>query len=254
MRNLCPIKYLPVVVLMTLTSPCYAEESDDMRLGEADYRNHDYNEAVGHLGAALPTEFNNANLHYHLANCMVHLHQKEAAIREYRIAYALQPTGKVGRYSKQCLHLFGIDAEGKMVSKAASKEKDKHPEEPALKQESGLLNVYKFVSDDDYKTAQNLEVLLNEKAHPGSAKLQKVGTSLFVRNYKDPLERKDSQLAKLEPPKDQFTKTPQPAKNPWQAFNPFSLLSPKEPIKSTRVPMTESKSSKQSAVNKNASN
>ncbi|HEY9679145.1 MAG TPA: hypothetical protein V6C76_14145 [Drouetiella sp.] len=174
------------------TLPSFAAASNDeseMQQGMSSYKEHAYPEALGHFGAALPADFNNANLHYHMANCLVHLRQKESAIREYRIAYALEPHSKVGRYSKQCLYLFNIDADGFLpfpeapakVEKADEKEKKDSKES----KKDALANVAKFVSEED-KTKQNLLDLMQQKARPGSAKLQQIGTNIFVRNYKEP--------------------------------------------------------------------
>jgi tetratricopeptide (TPR) repeat protein len=80
--------------------------------GMTEYNAGDYANASGHLGAALNTEFNNPVLHYYMASCYVHLNQKEAAIREFRIAYALQPDGDAGKLSKTALKYYRVDAAG----------------------------------------------------------------------------------------------------------------------------------------------
>jgi hypothetical protein len=171
---------------------CYAEENE-LQIGMDNYKKHDWSEALAHLGAALPTEFNNANLHYHMANCMVHMRQKESAIREYRIAYAMDPHGKIGNYSKQCLHLFGIDAAGFLPMPEAPPKLDKTGKEvdSLAKKDSkdskdgALAKVAKYVTEED-RVRQNLQDLMTSKQRPGSAKLQEIGTNVFVRNYKDP--------------------------------------------------------------------
>jgi tetratricopeptide (TPR) repeat protein len=173
--------------------PCMAEETE-LKQGMYSYRHRDYSEALSHLDAALPLEFNNANLHYHMANCMVHMRQKESAIREYRIAYALDPHGKAGNYSKMCLHLFGIDAAGFLplpeappkLEKGKAKDEGKgNGAEIVAKKDSGLANVAKYVSEEE-KVRQNLLDLMQQTKRPGGAKLQEVGTNEFVRNYKEP--------------------------------------------------------------------
>lgn len=188
---------------LSLIPACQAEENS-LQEGMSSYKKHDWSEALSHLGTALPNEFNNANLHYHMANCLVHMRQKESAIREYRIAYALDPHGRIGNYSKMCLHLFGIDAAGFLpVPEAPPKiEKDKGKEVDTLakkdskdskeskeskdgKDTKDLAKVAKYVTEED-RVRQNLQDLMQSKHRPGSAKLQEVGTNVFVRNYKEP--------------------------------------------------------------------
>ncbi|MBX9666893.1 MAG: hypothetical protein K2X93_04705 [Candidatus Obscuribacterales bacterium] len=68
-----------------------------------------YKDAVGEFGMALSTDFDNSVLHYYLANTWVNLKQREAAIREFRIAYALTPKKDAGILSKQALAYMGAD-------------------------------------------------------------------------------------------------------------------------------------------------
>ncbi|MFN8552994.1 MAG: hypothetical protein U0103_16095 [Candidatus Obscuribacterales bacterium] len=197
-------KLLVAFTIMTVTSPASNAEANEFQLGMDNYRKHDWEEALSHLGAALPDEFNNANLHYHMANCMVHMRQKESAIREYRIAYALDPHGKIGSYSKQCLYLFGIDAAGFLPMPEAPPKLEKGKEVETLakrdskdskdpkdskdgkdSKDSGLAKVAKYVTEED-RVRQNLQDLMQSKPRPGSAHLQEIGTNVFVRNYKDP--------------------------------------------------------------------
>lgn len=81
----------------------------------AAYALGNYSDASGHFGGALATDFNNSVLHYYLGSCYVHMKQKEAAIREFRIAYALDPDKEVGQYSKQALAAYGLDSAGSVV-------------------------------------------------------------------------------------------------------------------------------------------
>lgn len=87
--------------------------------GIQDYRNGDFAAAAGNLGAAMPTEFNNPTLHYYMGNCCVHLKQMESAVREFRITYALDPTGQVGKFAKQALDYLDVDAQGQGLTKKA---------------------------------------------------------------------------------------------------------------------------------------
>src|SRR5262249_42714207 len=68
------------------------------------------------LGAALNSDFNNPVLHYYMANSFLHLKQTEAAIREFRIAYALEPNKEVGKFSKDALATLGVDEGPKSFS------------------------------------------------------------------------------------------------------------------------------------------
>jgi hypothetical protein len=88
--------------------------------GIQDYRDGDFTAAAGNLGAAMPTEFNNAMLHYYMGNCCVHLKQMETAVREFRIAYALDPGGQVGKFAKQALDYLDVDAQGQGLTKKAA--------------------------------------------------------------------------------------------------------------------------------------
>lgn len=87
--------------------------------GIQDYRNGDFASAAGNLGAAMPTEFNNPTLHYYMGNCCVHLKQMESAVREFRITFALDPTGQVGKFAKQALDYLDVDAQGQGLTRKA---------------------------------------------------------------------------------------------------------------------------------------
>jgi tetratricopeptide (TPR) repeat protein len=76
-----------------------------MEQGIKEYNAGDYMSAVGHLGEAESQDFNDAKLHYYLANAFVRIKQLDAAIREYRIGFALEPDGPVGAMCKQALDL-----------------------------------------------------------------------------------------------------------------------------------------------------
>ena len=186
-----------LLLLLFSSTPLLAEDKD-MEKGMLEYHHKNYDEAAGDLGTALPTEFSNPVLHYYLANCMVHLRNKEAAIREYRIAYAIQPNGPVGKYSKMCLERFGIDAEGK-TSKSAPKDSLKstgatpqNPTQLELPPSAAEIASLKANPHDGSvssvereKSVDNLQDLMKQKPRPAGAPLpQAVGTNLYVRNYK----------------------------------------------------------------------
>ncbi len=99
-------------------SPSALADSNFLKQGIADFNSGNYTDASGHFGAALSTDFNNSVLHYYLGNCYVHMKQREAAIREFRIAYALDPDKDVGKYAKQAL--AGLNADGPAPPTAAT--------------------------------------------------------------------------------------------------------------------------------------
>ncbi|HIA53015.1 MAG TPA: hypothetical protein EYN91_13165 [Candidatus Melainabacteria bacterium] len=164
--------------------------------GIALYRCRQFANAANDLGAALPSEFNNPLLHYYYANCMVHLRHKESAIREYRIAYALQPTGTIGDYCRLCLDRFGIDAEGKkavQLKTTPAKHGLKNaapeiPEPPTAAELAALKANPKDGSESALareKSVENLRDLIQQKKRPNGAPLPNVvGTNLYVRSYK----------------------------------------------------------------------
>jgi len=88
--------------------PCRASNAD-LAQGIDDYNTGKYQSSANHLNAALPFDFNNAVLHYYLANAYVHLHKNNDAIREFRITYAIQPEGDAGKMSRQALVYMGAE-------------------------------------------------------------------------------------------------------------------------------------------------
>jgi thioredoxin-like negative regulator of GroEL len=69
-----------------------------------------YNDAIGLLGAAKQTESDNPTLHYYLASALLKMRQTPDAIREYKIAMALQPDGQIAKYSQAALQALGAVA------------------------------------------------------------------------------------------------------------------------------------------------
>jgi hypothetical protein len=149
------------VVARPATAAVAESDISEFSLGMCAYQHNEFTKAIGHFGCAEPDHFLNPNLHYYLANCMVYLHERDSAIREYRIAYALDPHGSIGNYSKMCLDLFGIDAEGSL--NAAAAEKKQSTGDDTVKQK-GLV-------DDGEKILQELK------------KQKKENSPLYVRNY-----------------------------------------------------------------------
>lgn len=92
----------------SMSQPAHAQMSPDMKAGIIAYKQGQYKTAVTSLMGALNTEFNNATLHYYLGNSFVHLKQTDSAIREFRIAHALEPDQEVGKFSKLALTNLGV--------------------------------------------------------------------------------------------------------------------------------------------------
>jgi tetratricopeptide (TPR) repeat protein len=109
-----------VALLLSFCPTKSSAENNFLKLGMAEFNAGNYSDASGHFGAALSTDFNSSVLHYYLGNCYVHMKQKEAAIREFRIAYALDPEKDVGKYAKQALVGLGADAGAPGVTPGAA--------------------------------------------------------------------------------------------------------------------------------------
>ncbi|MBA3992927.1 MAG: hypothetical protein C0469_05310 [Cyanobacteria bacterium DS2.3.42] len=108
--------------------------------GIQDYRDGDFTTAAGNLGAAMSTEFNNPMLHYYMGNCCVHLKQMETAVREFRIAYALDPAGQVGKFAKQALDYLDVDAQGQGLTKKAAPQYVEPKMDPAMERALAALD------------------------------------------------------------------------------------------------------------------
>jgi hypothetical protein len=107
--NWRPIKFLMIFSGALLAFPQASLAENFLKEGMAEFAAGNYSDASGHFGGALTTDFNNATLHYYLGTCYAHMKQKEAAIREFRIAYALDPEKEVGQYAKQALVIYGAE-------------------------------------------------------------------------------------------------------------------------------------------------
>ncbi|MBS1956163.1 MAG: hypothetical protein JST89_18405 [Cyanobacteria bacterium SZAS-4] len=107
-------------LFMVVAFPQASLATDFLKEGMADYAAGNYSDASGHFGGALSTDFNNATLHYYLGSCYAHMKQQEAAVREFRIAYALEPTKEVGRFAKQALEIYGFDPDGPVEKKPSA--------------------------------------------------------------------------------------------------------------------------------------
>jgi thiol-disulfide isomerase/thioredoxin len=101
--------------LMLLDKPAYANKLLDQAIRE--YNAGHYSEAIGLFGEAEPTEFNNAVLHYYLANALSKTNQKEDAAKEYKIALALEPHGQLADYCARALRVLQGLPPGTLVNK-----------------------------------------------------------------------------------------------------------------------------------------
>jgi len=75
--------------------------------GIQEFNKGHYSEAIGLFGEAKPTESDNPILHYYMANALIKMNLKSNAIREYKMAMALQPTGKLADYCLAALRSLG---------------------------------------------------------------------------------------------------------------------------------------------------
>lgn len=82
--------------------------ANPLKEGIKAFKAGDFKTAIGLLGSAQSTDFNNPVLHYYMANAFVRLGRREPCIREYRIAYALAPDQEVGQNSKRALIALGV--------------------------------------------------------------------------------------------------------------------------------------------------
>lgn len=103
-----------VVCLLVALLACNQQaraESPLLKQGIEEYNAGDYANAVGHFGQALSQEFGNPVMHYYMGNAYVHLKERDSAIREFRIAFALDPKSKVGELAKKALSYMKVDDE-----------------------------------------------------------------------------------------------------------------------------------------------
>ncbi len=114
------IAIIAALMMANFLAPSAQADPTFLKQGIAEFNAGNYSDASGHLGAALSTDFNNSVLHYYLGNCYVHMKQRDAAIREFRIAYALDPDKDVGRYAKQALAGLNADLGGSSTTQTQS--------------------------------------------------------------------------------------------------------------------------------------
>jgi len=96
------------------------------------YKAGNYRACIGQFGAALDTEYDNATLHYYMANALINIKQRETAIKEFRIAYALAPKQQPGILSKLALSYMGADNYDDGVHKPDPKKEQETKKEPPV--------------------------------------------------------------------------------------------------------------------------
>src|SRR5277367_3341648 len=117
-RNAMPL-LIALALSATSARSAWASDNPFMQQGIKEYYAGDYVNAAGHFGEAESADFNDPKLHYYFGNTYVHLNQRDAAIREYRISYALDPTGEAGTLAKNALVLCGAEKENATGEKNA---------------------------------------------------------------------------------------------------------------------------------------
>lgn len=71
--------------------------------GIAEFNAGHYDKAVTLFGEAEPTNFNDPVFHYYLGSALVKVNAKPDAIKQFKLALDLEPTGKVADYCKKAL-------------------------------------------------------------------------------------------------------------------------------------------------------
>lgn len=117
--------YSPVRSLEGKTaSTHHSHRNPHMKEGILLYKRGNFRDSMTEFAQALNSEFDNATLHYYMANSLVGMRQREAAIREFRIAYALAPKEEAGMLAHLALSYMGADNYDDNVTKRAEPKKD----------------------------------------------------------------------------------------------------------------------------------
>jgi tetratricopeptide (TPR) repeat protein len=112
--------WLSVLTFGLLLSLCLSPAigaSEFLDKAIAAYNAGKYSEAMGLLGEAESRDFNDPVLHYYLANTLSHLDAKEEAIKEYKIALAMEPEGQIAQYCHDALRALGAEARGNNLAR-----------------------------------------------------------------------------------------------------------------------------------------
>jgi tetratricopeptide (TPR) repeat protein len=132
-RNLASVA--PLIAALVVSSgifvPSYSAETGSvdnhanphLKQGIELYKTGNYRESMTEFSMALNSEFDNAILHYYMANALIGMKQRDSAIREFRIAYALAPKKEAGTLSRLALSYMGADNYEDGVAKPVEKSK-----------------------------------------------------------------------------------------------------------------------------------
>jgi tetratricopeptide (TPR) repeat protein len=99
-----------VLLLCLYQIPAFAA-SEFLKKAIAAYDAGQYNDAMGLLGEAESRDFNDPVLHYYLANTLARLDSKQEAVKEYKIALAMEPDGQMAQYCHDALRALGAEQE-----------------------------------------------------------------------------------------------------------------------------------------------
>jgi tetratricopeptide (TPR) repeat protein len=122
------------------------------------FKKGNFRESMTEFSMALNSEFSNATLHYYMANALIGMRQRDAAIREFRIAYALAPREQAGTLSRLALSYMGADNYEDGRTRVAAKAKkglkpNAPPVDPAFER---TLQMLKKQSEDASTDAKNM--------------------------------------------------------------------------------------------------
>jgi len=100
---------LAIIFAISIGSTQSIADNPVLQRGIKEYNAGNYNKALGLLGEAESAEFDNPVLHYYMANTLAHVDQKVKAIKEYKIALAIQPNGQLATYCHNALKALGAE-------------------------------------------------------------------------------------------------------------------------------------------------
>jgi tetratricopeptide (TPR) repeat protein len=101
-----PVQRLSPVLLafaLALVGSDFAWSDSPMDQGIAAYNAGHFDQAVGLLGEAEPTNFNNPILHYYLGNALAHTNHRADAIKQYKLALVLDPSDQLASYCQTAI-------------------------------------------------------------------------------------------------------------------------------------------------------
>lgn len=119
LRRLWELRLAPVL-LACLCATAAAWSDTPMDQGIAAYNAGHYDQAVGLLGEAEPTNFNNPVLHYYLGNALAHTNHRADAIKQYKLALILDPSEQLAKYCQTAIKNLDPSAGGPTGKPAAA--------------------------------------------------------------------------------------------------------------------------------------